>query len=115
MNPPVEISCAPSGNFVIARLNGEIDMTSAPGIHALLGRAVPNAAQGLVVDLSAVSYLDSVGMRLLFDVKRELQHHRQCLRLVVPEDAPIKHMIEIVNLGGHIALHPTLAAALAAP
>ena len=115
MNPLVEISCPPSGNFVIARLKGEIDMTSAPGIRAMLARAVPNAAVGLVVDLSAVSYLDSAGMRLLFDVKRDLQHHRQRLRLVVPEDAPIQRTVEIVNLGGHVALHSTLTAALAAP
>lgn len=115
MNPLVEISCAASGNFVIARLNGEIDMTSAPMIHAMLARAVSNAALGLVVDLSAVSYLDSAGMRLLFDVKRELQYHRQCLRVVVPENAPIQRMVEIVNLGGHIALHSTLTGALAAP
>jgi stage II sporulation protein AA (anti-sigma F factor antagonist) len=115
MKPLVEISIAPTGKFVIARLNGEIDISSAPRIHATLTRAVPNAALGLVVDLSAVSYLDSAGIRLLFDVKRELQYHRQCLRLVVPEDAPIQRLVEIVNLGGHVALHRTLTAALAAP
>jgi anti-sigma B factor antagonist len=115
MNPLIEITRAPSGDFVVARLNGEIDMKSAPRIHAALARAVPNAALGLVVDLSAVSYLDSAGMQLLFDLERELQYHRQHLRLVVPEGAPIQRMVEIVNLGEHIALHSTLATALAGP
>jgi anti-anti-sigma factor len=45
---------------------GEVDMASAPRLRAALSRAV--AASGpLTVDLTAVSFLDSAGIAVLFD------------------------------------------------
>ncbi|MEU8632478.1 STAS domain-containing protein [Amycolatopsis sp. NPDC048633] len=63
----------PDGTTVLA-VSGEIDMSSAPALAA----ALEDTAGRLVVDLTAVEYLDSAGIAVLFD-------HAHHVELVVPE------------------------------
>ncbi len=44
---------------------GEIDLSNAHSFRDALGRAAPDGGQ-LVVDLTAVQYLDSAGLTVLF-------------------------------------------------
>lgn len=96
----------------VARLDGEVDLSNASGLGQALRDAVPNAALGLVVDLSRVTYLDSAGIHLLFDLGSRLRRRRQELRLVVPETAPIRRILSLVGLGEVAPVHETLEEAV---
>jgi anti-anti-sigma regulatory factor len=61
-----------------------------------------------------VRYFDSLGFRLLFDVKKQLQQRRCALLLVVPERAPIRRLFAIVNIDRYAEMHATFKSALAA-
>ena len=95
-------------DVVVARLTGEIDLSNATDIADQLGAGVPNSALGLVVDLTATSYLDSSGVHLLFDLGERLARRQQQLRVVVPADAPIRRVLRIVNLDDSVPLLATV-------
>ena len=88
-----------SDDVVVARLAGEIDLSNASSVGDQLTGAVPNSALGLVLDLSDTSYLDSSGVSLVFDLAERLRRRQQQLRLVVPEDAPLRRVLRIVAAG----------------
>jgi anti-sigma B factor antagonist len=95
-------------DVVVARLTGEIDLSNAVDIGDQLGAGVPNSALGLVVDLTATSYLDSSGIHLLFDLGERLTRRQQQLRVVVPADAPIRRVLRIVSLGDSVPVMATV-------
>ncbi|MFD0687830.1 STAS domain-containing protein [Actinomadura fibrosa] len=67
---------APDGTAVLAAA-GEIDMSNSQDFAAAITAALDGAAGPLVVDLSAVEYLDSAGLSILF-------RHAERLELVAP-------------------------------
>ena len=84
---------------IVARVSGELDLASAPTVGDQLAGAVPNSALGLVVDLTETTYLDSSGLSLIFDLSERLRRRQQKMCLVVPEDAPLRRVLDIVNAG----------------
>ena len=98
----------------VARIVGEIDASNAAGFTARLKEAVPNAAIGLVLDLSDTSYLDSSGVHLIFDVAGALRRRQQTLQLVVPPDTFVADVLDAVNFRGTAGASGTLLEALQA-
>lgn len=95
-------------DVVVARLTGEIDLSNAAEIGATLAEGVPNSALGLVVDLTATSYLDSSGVHLVFDLAERLRRRQQQLRVVVPAGAPVRRVLRIVRLDSAVPVVPTV-------
>ena len=112
MTPQANVVLEEQRRVVVARLSGEIDVTNRDEVYATLDRAVTNTALGLVVDLSEIGYFDSAAVHLLFDVRTQLQRHRQGLRIVVPPDTFIRRVLQIVNLDAEVGLDETVAEAL---
>ena len=83
---------------VVARLAGEFDFADADRVSTELISATPNDAMGLVLDLSEVSYIDSSGVRTLFDLAGRLEVCRQRLAIVLPESSTIRRLIKITKL-----------------
>jgi anti-anti-sigma factor len=81
--------------ILVATGEGEIDSSNAAELRLALSERLPSASSALVLDLSGVSYLDSSGIHLLFDLGRRLAARRQSLRLVVPDGAPMRRVLEL--------------------
>lgn len=96
--PKPQIEIVHENAVVIARLVGEFDFTEADWVSAELLSATPNDAIGLVLDLSEVRYIDSSGVRMLFEIARRLDTCRQHLALALPEDSPIRRLVKITKL-----------------
>ena len=101
-------------DVVVARLTGEIDLSNASEVGESLTAAVPNTALGLVIDLTATAYLDSSGVHLLFDLAERLQRRQQRLRVVVPEGAPVRRVLRIVELDKSVPVMSSVEEAVAA-
>ena len=86
------------GDVVVARLEGDIDLANTPTLSAKVLESVPNDAVGLVVDLSAVRYIDSVGVRMLFTFVRSLHASRQGMAIALPHGAPVRKLLKITHL-----------------
>jgi len=106
---PLEVRL--NGTVMVAALNGEIDLANADELAAEITASVPNAALGVVVDLSAVTYLDSSGVRLIFELSDRLRRRQQALRVVAPAGAPLRRVLELVDLDKTVPVVETVGQA----
>jgi anti-anti-sigma factor len=86
-----------TGVFV-ARLRGEIDMSNAEELSQAIGRTISNAAAGMVLDLSEVTYLDSAGIRLVFELGKRLRQRGQGVSLVIADSTPIRRILQLTDV-----------------
>jgi anti-sigma B factor antagonist len=85
------------GEVVVAHVTGELDLAGAPNTGERIAEAVPTSARGLVVDMSALEFIDSSGVAMLFGLVRRLSSRRQELRVVAPRGRPVARVLEIVE------------------
>ena len=98
----------------IVHVRGEIDLSNAETIRSEIINAVPRDARGLVLDLTETTYLDSTGVRLLFELADRLQSRRQRLVLVVREAALVRRVLVLTKLDDAVPMHDELDDAIAA-
>jgi len=91
----IQITLAP--NALVARVTGEIDMSNAEEMGATVIGATPNEAQGVVLDLSAVDYLDSAGIYVIYGMRASLQARGQALMLVIPPRSPVHDALRLAG------------------
>ena len=84
--------------IVYATLAGDIDMSNVQQLRDALGRATSNQALGLVLDLSAVDYLDSAGLHLVHSLGSQLRSHGQKLAVVIPAESVINDALRLAGL-----------------
>jgi stage II sporulation protein AA (anti-sigma F factor antagonist) len=102
------------GRALVVRIEGEIDLSNAEQIRTDVSEAVPHDAVGVALDLTATRYLDSSGIRFLFDLAQRLHARRQQLVLIVNDEALVRRVILLTKLDDAVPLHETLENALAA-
>jgi len=98
----------------VVRIRGEIDLSNSAAIKSELIEALPHGAPGMVLDLTDTTYLDSSGVRLLFDLAERLHARRQRLGLVVTEAALVRRVLLLTKLDEAVPLHATVDDALLA-
>jgi anti-sigma B factor antagonist len=98
---------------VIARLSGEIDLSNADSIENAIAEATPNHALALILDVSALDYLDSAGIHLLYKLREKLRARGQTLRLVIQDDSPAHDALRLAGVPRNIETAATVDAAIA--
>jgi anti-anti-sigma factor len=92
------------GDGVFVTISGEIDLSNADAIRLEIGRATPNSALKIVLDLSALDYLDSAGIQLIYRLREQLQVRGQELELIVPERSPARAALTFAGVTDLIAV-----------
>jgi anti-anti-sigma factor len=110
-NPDLRIDY--HGAVAVVTLMGEVDVVQAHALRERLLGAVRNEDHALVVDLSEVTYLDSMGVSLLFELAERLAERQLRLAVVLPDGGLVERVLKIVNVGSVAALHRTVGDALA--
>jgi anti-anti-sigma factor len=98
--------------WIVARVGGELDMSNCAYVRDELTRSIPPDADGAIVDLAETIYLDSAAIELLFELARRLGRHRQALRIAMPDDSPLRRVLELTDVRAVAPVHPTVDAAL---
>jgi anti-anti-sigma factor len=99
MSPLARLTTRTEAGAIIASIGGEVDISNAADLGSALEGSVPQRALGLILDLSEATYIDSAGIHLLFRLGGRLTRRRQQLRVVVPDDAPIRKIVNLAGLG----------------
>jgi anti-sigma B factor antagonist len=99
-------------DFVLARLGGEVDLSNAPAIKEQILDAVPNTVSALLLDLSETVYLDSSGIRLIFELATRLATRGQRLELVIPDNSLIKRVLILTEVDKVVPLSHSVDAVL---
>jgi anti-anti-sigma factor len=92
----IQITLAP--NALVAHVTGEIDMSNAEDMGVMVIGATPNEAQGVVLDLSQVDYLDSAGIYVIHGMRSSLQARGQALILVIPPRSPVRDALRLAGV-----------------
>jgi anti-anti-sigma factor len=97
---------------VVARLSGEVDLSNADGVESAIAEATPNHAVALILDISALDYLDSAGIHLIYKLREKLRARGQTLRLVIPAESPANDALRLAGVSQAVETARTLDAAL---
>ena len=86
-----------AANALVAHVIGEIDISNADELSATVIGATPSEAQGVILDLSAVEYLDSAGIYVIYGMRSSLQARGQALILVIPPRSPVHDALRLAG------------------
>ena len=111
MTDYLETSGAEVAGCAVLTAVGEIDIHSAPLLDAALTRHTGSRAP-LILDLSGVTFFDSSGVHLIDRARCGAATDRRRLALV--PSPRVQHIVELVDVGRGLEIHPTLATALIA-
>ena len=89
-------------------------MSNAGELGSAISSRVDNDARALIVDLSEVSYIDSSGLAVLFELQGRLGSRCQVLRIDVPPDASIRRALQLVGFDASTNLDGSIEAARSA-
>ena len=109
----VSIDISGDDNFRVASLAGEIDISNADTVTNTLTR-MPNTLHGLVVDLTELTYLDSAGVRMIYELGKRLSLRSQSLVVVSPSGRPPRRVLELTGVPERVRVVETLAEAVEA-
>jgi anti-anti-sigma factor len=99
MDELARIELGDDGSDRVVRLSGEIDISNAAVVELRLRQLA--SEDGLLVDVSGLSYLDSSGVRLLFRLAEAMAGE---LRLIVGETSPARRVLEVAGAGQLLSL-----------
>jgi anti-sigma B factor antagonist len=103
------------GGTLVVAVAGEIDLDTAPVLHAAVTAAIRQTAGApCILDLTAVTFLGSAGLTALLDATRVSEARREPLRIVVDSNRPVIRPIAITGLDDVLTLYHRVEEALAA-
>ena len=106
-----QVSIGERGAIWLVGISGEVDMSNAHHIADEMRSAIPNRAEGVILDLTQTSYLDSRGISLLFQMARRLRMRGQQFAIAVGEDAPIRSVLNLTGMDSVASIYPSVAEA----
>jgi anti-anti-sigma factor len=113
LKPAPELELDERGAVRIARVHGELEISTVPAVRRELLESVSNRDHGLVVDLTGARYIDSAGVNLLFELGESLADRQLGFALVVPEGGIVERVFSIIDVTAVAAVHRTVDAGVA--
>lgn len=102
-----------SRNTEVLAVHGDLDLRVAPELRARITRSIDGGAPSLVIDLSHVTFLDSMALGVLLGATKRLRALGGELRLVVPQ-TDVRRIFEITLLDHVLDIDRSRDSALAA-
>jgi anti-sigma B factor antagonist len=96
----------------VVSIGGEIDSSTAPAFEAVIAEALEEDPPALVIELSEVIFMASVGLRILAATQENVGRSIQLA--VVADGMATSRPMQLTGLDKLISLYPTLDAALTA-
>lgn len=88
---------------------GEIDFAGAPSMQAQITAACARHEEHrLVLDLSAVQFMDSSGLRAVLHVQRELTELPDGGMVILDATAPVRKLLKLTGLERHLPVFDAL-------
>lgn len=104
-------SAVTDDGIVVLTINGSMDLTTAPRIRDSLIRLIGEGCHRLVLELSGVDLIDSIGLGVIVGTVHRLRPHHGSLAIAAPSPQATT-VLEITQLVRVVTVHATLQAAL---
>ena len=99
--------------WTVLSVEGEMDLFSAPAVRDAALAAMDSGVDHLVLDLTAVPFMDSSGLGVIVACLKRLREMGGDLAVVSPPSSPPTKLLSLTGLDHAIATHATLDQALA--
>jgi anti-sigma B factor antagonist len=99
----------PVGGHPVVALGGDLEMAGAPELAAAVAAAV-TAGRRLIIDLSALEFIDCSGVRMLVSVQQLARQAGGDVMLAAPRD-PALRLFTLLRLADVLSAHTSVAAA----
>ena len=109
---PITTSVAHRAGVAVVSIGGEIDLSTAPAFEAAINGALDDDPPVLVIELSDVSFMASVGLRVLVAAHDKVSKSAQLA--IVANNPATSRPIQLTGLDKIMSLYPTLDDALTA-
>ena len=110
-----EVSTVDAGEgIVVLTVTGEIDLANVDEIRDQILNQAGDDPGSVVLDLGPTRYLDSSGIRMLFEVDEKLSVRRIPLYLVVAETGFVHRVLDLTGVLRHIDSYSNTGDAIAA-
>jgi len=113
LTPLADLRFETIDRVVVARVEGEIDMSNASELGTAITARVPGDAAAVVLDFGGVDYLDSAGIHVIFELRERMKRRGQAIRLVVTPDSPIAATLRYADVLGTIGATDSVPDAIA--
>ncbi|OSC40248.1 STAS domain-containing protein [Mycobacterium decipiens] len=112
MSAPDSITAtvADHDGVAVLSIGGEIDLVTAPALEEAIGSVIADNPTALVIDLSAVEFLGSVGLKILAATYEKIGESAEFG--VVARSPATRRPIHLTGLDKTFPLYPTLDDAL---
>ena len=104
--PPDHVSC------IVVSAAGEIDVVEAPSLRMVLSEVLASDCSRVVVDLSKVTFMDSVGLGVLVQFLKRFSAAEGDMRLVIGEPRVLR-AFELTGLASIFSIFESLDLAIA--
>lgn len=111
-HPHMGMSTTQSGSVTVLSVSGDVDLSSAPLLEEHALGLLSDNPSGLIVDLTDVNFLASMGMALLVELSKRASGSVEFA--VVAHGNATARPLELLGLGDVLAIHPRLDDALSA-
>lgn len=97
-------------DVTVVAVDGVVDLVTAPGLEDTLAEVLETVPACVIIDLTAVTFLASVGLRILAETHERLGGER---RFAVVATGPVTaRPIQLTRLDEFLALYPSVEDAL---
>lgn len=109
---PLTMQVVEEGDHTVVRVDGELDLLTAPDLDACLQRLTAAGSVRLLLDLSKVDFCDSTGLNRIIVAARRCAEAGGWLRVATPQPQLLR-VLELTGLLSQLATYPSLSAARA--
>jgi anti-sigma B factor antagonist len=110
---PFEVQAESNASLHTVRVSGELDQSTAPELRTALAGLLGEPVGGVLVDLGACDFIDSTGLSLLVETKRQLAEDERRFGVCCP-DADVRRLLELTGIDKAVSLFDSRAEAVAA-
>ena len=102
-SPALNVDVAHVDEASVIRVQGELDVATAPTLESAVLHALDSGAASIVLDLERVSFIDDMGLRVLVWAAKESCEDGDRLRIDCGSGV-VHRMIELTNLDRSLPL-----------
>ncbi|HWH11253.1 MAG TPA: STAS domain-containing protein [Solirubrobacteraceae bacterium] len=112
---PFSVDCSRTdGGPVIAAIAGDVDIANAESlVDAVLTRAQTDPKPGVVLDFTAVDFMDSTGIRAILEIAQHLDDDDAAGLVLMNPASSVAKLLSLAGLDDRIPVATSLEQALA--
>jgi anti-sigma B factor antagonist len=111
---PFECAVCPDREVVVVALSGELDIVTAPEAARTIGELLEAGFSKVTVDLTALTFIESTGLRMLLKASQAAAERGCRFTLVQGPDA-VDRVFVLTNLHSHFTFEPRPSAISTGP